>query len=541
MDRNSNKNRSFLICLLLALIILAVFYQVYSFSFVNFDDPAYIYKNPNIQTGITVKTIEWACATGYAANWHPLTWLSHILDWQLFGSNPAGHHITNLIFHIANTLLLFFVLKQMTNAIWQSAFVAALFALHPLHVESVAWVTERKDVLSAFFWLLTMWAYVRYVKNPKLKWYLILLILFALGLMSKPMLVTLPFVLLLLDYWPLNRFKSKRSPAYLVVEKIPLFAMVIASSIVTFIVQKKGGAVAEIIGLPLKFRICNALISYGEYISKMIWPSRLAVFYPHPGFSISFFYAAISAVFLLAVTIIVFRLAKNHKYLVTGWFWYIGTLVPVIGLIQIGNHAMADRYSYITLTGLFIIIAWGMPQLLIKWRYKKIAFVLSATLIILAMSICTHFQLRYWRNSLTLFQHTLDVTKNNYVAHLCIADALFEQNKLNEALYHYSEVVRLQPASAAALKRLATSLCYTGKADESVIYYERAIKIEPNNADTYNNLGVAFCMQGKFDQAIPCFNRALQINPQYVGARDNLIRAEEGIKQKPKIAEDANK
>ena len=369
MNKTPKKYQSICIYLVLALTTTAVFYQVCTYDFVNYDDFMYVYKNPNIQAGITLKAIKWALTVGYASNWHPLTWLSHMLDWQLFGPKAGGHHLTNLIFHIANTLLLFIVLKQMTHRLWPSAFVAALFALHPLHVESVAWVAERKDVLSTFFWMLTMWAYVRFVGRPKIASYLLVVVFLALGLMSKPMLVTLPFVLLLLDYWPLSRLSQKHGKAgtkcslsYLLIEKIPLFAIVLASCIVTFIVQEKGGAMPTTKNYDFFIRLANASISYLQYIIKMIWPARLAMFYPHPGQNVSILYAVISAALLLAVTILILRFAANRRYLVTGWFWYLGTLVPVIGLVQVGDQAFADRYSYVTLTGLFIIIAWGLPN-----------------------------------------------------------------------------------------------------------------------------------------------------------------------------------
>ena len=301
MTKNPDKNWSLLICLLLTLTLLIVFYQVRVFPFINLDDPVYVSQNPNIQAGISLNAVKWAFTSNVSNHWHPLTWLSHMLDWQLFGPNPAGHHIINLFFHIANTLLLFLVLKQMSQALWPSAFVAAMFALHPLHVESVAWVSSRKDILSTFFWMLTMWAYVHYVRRPKAANYLLIVVFLTLGLMAKPMLVTLPFVLLLLDYWPLNRFVSKRSLLDLLIEKVPLFVMILASSIITFLVQKKGGAVnMDKYNFPI--RLANAFISYMQYIIKMIWPVHLAIFYPHPGLDISVLYAVISAIFLLVVT-----------------------------------------------------------------------------------------------------------------------------------------------------------------------------------------------------------------------------------------------
>jgi tetratricopeptide (TPR) repeat protein len=535
MDKISTKQRSFwvrsmagAICLALTLTTAAVFYQVCTYDFVNLDDPVYVYENLNIQAGITPKAIKWAFTTGYASNWHPLTWLSHMLDWQLFGLKAGDHHLTNLIFHIANTLLLFIVLKQMTHKLWQSAFVAALFALHPLHVESVAWVAERKDVLSTFFWMLTIWAYIRFVNSPKITSYLLVLVFFALGLMSKPMLVTLPFVLLLLDYWPLDRFSLKRGEAgskyslpYLLIEKAPLFAMTLVSCIVTFVIQKKGGAMEwEKYGLLI--RLANASISYLQYINKMIWPTRLAVFYPHPNQNVSILYAIVSVVFLLAVTILIFRFAKERRYLVVGWLWYLGTLVPVIGLIQVGAQAMADRYTYIPLTGLFIIIAWGLPDLLAKWRNKKIALTMAALLIIIDMSICTHFQLGYWQNSLTLFQHALDVTKDNYVAHFSIAGPLREQGKLNETIYHCSEAIRIKPHYTKAIVSLGTALDEAGRIDEAIEEYKKCLQIAPGEPMALNNLGIALGEQGKFDEAVKCFTEALRVKPDFANAHINI-------------------
>ena len=562
IDGQANKNNDklnihpFWICAALTIATAAVFYQVYTYDFINYDDPLYVYKNPNIQAGITLKAIKWAFTTGRATNWHPLTWFSHTLDWQLFGSNPAGHHLTNLIFHIVNTLLLFIVLKQMTVTLWPSAFVAALFALHPLHVESVAWVSERKDVLSTFFWLLTMWAYVRYVGRPKIANYLLAVVFFALGLMSKPMVVTLPFVLLLLDYWPLQRLRGKRSLFYLLIEKVPLFAMVLASSIVTYIVPKKGGAVHTIEDCSLLVRLANSSVSYMQYIIKMVWPVRLAVFYPHPGRNVSVLYAVISAVLLLAVTILILRFAGKRRYLVTGWFWYVGTLIPVIGLVQVGSQAMADRYSYITLTGLFIIIAWGLPDLITRWRYKKVTLVSSALLIILAMSLCTYFQLRHWRNSAALFQHALDVTEDNYIAHFCIARPLSEQGRLDEAIYHYSEAIRIKPNYTDALYSLGIALWRQGKFDQAITYFKQAVRINPGYLDAqinlanvlrdagrldeavkefrkylqmrsddpvaFNALGIVLSQQGKIDEAIAHFEEALRLKSDWIEPMNNL-------------------
>jgi tetratricopeptide (TPR) repeat protein len=518
MDNILTKYRSFLICLALMLITAAVFYQVCTYDFINYDDPIYVYENPNIQTNFTAKAIKWAFSTNRSSNWHPLTWLSHMLDWQLFGLAAGGHHFTNLIFHIANTLVLFIVLKQMTHRIWPSAFVAALFALHPLHVESVAWVAERKDVLSTFFWMLTMWAYVRFVGRPKISRYLLVVVFFALGLMAKPMLVTLPFVLLLLDYWPFERIGPTISPKcgkaetkyllfYLLIEKVPLFVMTVVSCIVTFTVQQKGSG---LVLMSLKLRIFNALISYVEYIGKMIWPVHLSMFYPHPGRNVSIPYAIISAVFLLVVTILILRFATDHRYLVTGWFWYIGTLVPVIGLIQVGEQAIADRYTYIALTGLFIIIAWGLPELLGKWRYQKIILWISSLAVLSVLTTLTYFQQQYWKNSMTLFEHALKVTNNNYQAHFCIAYTLLKQGRIEEAIRHGTEGVRINPNHANAIVTLGVALSKAGRIDEAIDCFKRAIEIKPGFANAHFNLAIILTTKGRLNEAVSHYRIALE-------------------------------
>jgi tetratricopeptide (TPR) repeat protein len=509
MDKNLNKNRSLLICLTLAISTFAVFYQVRNFAFVNLDDPIYVSENPNIQAGITLKAVKWAFTSGYAANWHPLTWLSHMLDWQLFGSNAGGHHLTNLIFHIANTLLLFIVLQQMTSALWQSAFAATLFALHPLHVESVAWVSERKDVLSTFFWILTMWAYLQYVKHPSIIRYMLIILTFALGLMAKPMLITLPFILLLLDYWPLERF-GQRTFFYLVREKIPFIVLSAVSSVITFLVQRSSDAVVSFTAFPLKFRICNALISYVKYICKMVWPAKLAVFYPHLARNVSFFYAVMSAVFLLAVTILIIRFAKKHRYLATGWFWYIGALVPVVGLVQVGSQALADRYTYITLTGLFIIIAWGLPELLEKWRYRKIILCTSSLIVLFILTALTYLQVQYWKDTVTLGRHALAVTENNCKVHYFMADMYLKQGRCDEAIRHSTEAVRIQPDYTDAINKLGVALHTAGKIDEAVGCYQKALDIDSHFAPANANLGFALVTKGNFAQAVRYFKVALE-------------------------------
>ncbi|MHC4423676.1 MAG: tetratricopeptide repeat protein [Planctomycetota bacterium] len=531
MDKTSDKYWALCIYLILALTTLVVFWQVRNHDFVNYDDPFYVYRNQNIQSGITLDSIKWAFTTGHAGNWHPLTWLSHMLDWQLFGPDAGWHHLTNLFLHIANTLLLFAVLKRMTGALWRSAFVAALFALHPLHVESVAWVAERKDVLSTLFWILTMAAYLRYVKQPCLSRYCLVVASLVLGLMAKPMLVTLPFVLLLIDYWPLDRIQlgvqnprkarpSTRLPAArLIAEKVPLFVLILASSIVTFIVQQKAGAMHQGENFSFTVRAANASISYLTYITKMIWPARLAMFYPHPGDSVSIPYAAFSTVVLVVITIGVVRYARSHRYLPVGWFWYLGTLVPVIGLVQVGTQAMSDRYSYVPLTGLFIIIAWGLPELPAKWRYRKYALPASAMMVMIALAICAHFQQRYWKNSITLCEHALAVTENNYKAHFCMTELLRERGRFEEAIWHNSESIRIKPDYLEALNGLGLSLCDVGRTDEAITYYRRALEINPRLAEAHANLGTALVKKGNLAEAVWHYKQALRKFDSVAGRR----------------------
>jgi len=377
-----NIQRHYLISLLLVLTTIVVYFQVGQFEFLDYDDNLYVTENHAVKAGLSQKGLRWAFKAIYVANWHPLTWASHMVDVQLYGLNPGAHHFTNVLFHILNAILLFHFFRKITGTLWRSAFVAALFALHPLHVESVAWIAGRKDVLSTFFWLVTMLSYTGYVKQPTIWRYLPVMTFFALGLMVKPMVVTLPFVLLLLDYWPFGRLTihqlgdnrgsgcQKKIFFRLVIEKIPLFILTIASCIVTFMVQSKGGAVESLIRFPLTDRMTNALVSYARYVLKMIWPSHLAVFYPHPGIWPLWQFAG-AILFLALIFILVIKTYRKKPYLMVGWLWYIGTLVPVIGLVQVGKQAMADRYTYIPLIGLFVMIAWGAEELLKRWRYRS--------------------------------------------------------------------------------------------------------------------------------------------------------------------------
>ena len=524
-----------LVCLFLVLATLTVYFQVRNHAFVNFDDDLYVSENSYVQDGLTLKSITWAFTATDTANWHPLTWLSHMMDYQLYGMDSGRHHLTNIFLHVANTLLLFFVLRRISGNLWPSGFVAVLFAVHPLHVESVAWVAERKDVLSTFFWMLTMWSYVRYVERPGVKRYLLIVFFFILGLMAKPMLVTLPFVFLLLDYWPLDRFQFGQSDIgrnslqrsiglRLALEKIPFFVLAAASSSLTFIVQEIGGAVAPLGGFSVNLRIANALVSYVSYMGKMIWPQNLAVFYPHPVL-LPWWKVAGAGLLLISISLFVIRVWRRRPYLVVGWLWYLGTLVPVIGLVQIGRQAMADRYTYIPLIGISIIIAWGVPELLVKWRYKEIGLAAIAAVVFSVLMAITYIQVRYWANSITLFEHALEVTFNNYVAHDNLGSALYRKGRLDEAVGHYTEALRINPDYLEPHNNLGAALFRKGKIDEAICYFTRALRIKPDIAETHNNLGAALFQKGKIDEAIAHFQEALRIRPDYANAHNNLNSA----------------
>ena len=525
-----------LVYLVLIFVTLVVFHQLPSHDFINLDDDILVYENPHVHAGLNKEGIAWAFTTFEAYNYHPLTWLSHMLDCQLFGLRPGMHHLTNLLFHLMNTALLLLVLRRMTGTLWRSGFVAALFALHPLHVESVAWVAERKDLLSAFFWLLTMWAYARYAERPGLNRYLPVLLFFGLGLLAKPMVVTLPFVLLLLDFWPLGRMQfhqvgndsralERKVPVFrLVWEKIPLFALAAISIVVTFAAQQKGGALKSLEAFPLTTRIANALISYVNYIGKMIWPHNLAVYYPYSG-SVPGWQAAGAGLALICLTVLLMWTARKRPYLAVGWLWYLGTLVPVIGLVQVGSQAMADRYTYLPLVGLFIAIAWGVPSLLAGWHHRQSILAISATILLLSFTVCTWLQLRHWQNSITLFQHTVHVTTNNHFAHNNLGVALAHNGRLDEAISHYSEALRLKSDASEVHINLANVLAAQGSVDEAIKHYFEALRLEPDYDKAHNNLGNALAGKGKVEEAMNHYAEAIRINPDYAGAHYNLGNA----------------
>lgn len=518
-----------LICLALMAVTAAVFWPATGYPFIVYDDGGYVANNPHVITGLGWSNVAWAFRTTEMANWHPLTWLSYMLDCQLFGVNAGKSHLVNLLWHALNTGLLFWVLKRMTGARWPSAFVAALFAWHPLHVESVAWIAERKDVLSAFFWMLTLGAYAAYVERPRAAPYVLALLFFALGLMCKPMLVSLPLALLLLDFWPLGRLRpglagseagSPRTiPLWgLVKEKVPFFLLAVASGLMTLVAQRGLGA---IMGLPLAVRVGNAVLSCLNYIGKAIWPANLAVPYPYPRL-LALGFILVTALVLGMLSAGVFRQGRLRPYLVTGWFWYLVTLAPVIGLIQAGEQAMADRYTYLPLIGLFIMVAWGAEEMTRGWRFRTQALGAAGIVILIALLAATRVQLAYWKSSETLFSHTIEVTQGNPVAHFNLGFALGEQSRYSEAAAQYSKAVELRPRFADAENNWGLALMSLGKPEEATEHYRAALKSEPTHALAHANLGEALAAQGKLEQASEHLSRALELDPTYAEAHYQL-------------------
>jgi len=552
------KKQILIIYLFLTVTTLLAFWQVGNNEFINFDDNVYVTMNRHVRSGITGEGLLWAFTTGEAANWHPLTWISHMLDVQIFGLNPHWHHLINLLFHLVNVLLLFFVLHRMTKAPWRSAFVAALFAFHPLHVESVAWVAERKDVLSTFFWMLTLVAYAHYAGKPRLKSFLAVAALLALGLMAKPMLVTLPFVLLLLDYWPLGRFEQKQPaeaiqketnspPAArrkkgkpgkqapkiivemqkppgnkslwtlvcpLILEKAPLFVLTILSCAATYIAQKTGGAVAPTEVYTLGIRIGNVFSSYLGYITKTIWPNNLAVLYPHPG-PLPLWQTLGTALFLVAVTFAVIRKARRFPFLPVGWLWFTGTLIPVIGIVQVGGQAMADRYAYIPSIGLFIMAAWGCPELVKKWSYGKEALAASSLLCLLCFFTLTWVQVGYWHDSITLTGHAVEVTVDNHHMYKLRALANNSLGNHEQAIEDYGKAVEINPNDADVFNDRGFTYNSIGKYTLAVEDFNRAIEMNPRFANAYNNRGTAYSAIGNYARAVEDFSRAIEIEPRH--------------------------
>jgi protein O-mannosyl-transferase len=504
------------ICFALAAAALAVFWGALRCDFVNYDDPTYVTSNAEIQHGLTAEGFAWAFETPAASNWHPLTWLSHMADVQVFGLKPAGHHLTSVLLHAANAVLLFLILNAMTGALWRSAVVAALFALHPLRVESVVWVSERKDVLSAFFWMLTLWSYFKFQITKSKSWYAAAVFSFACGLMSKPMLVTLPFVLLLLDYWPLRR----RTGWGLVIEKAPFFVLAAISSMVTFIVQRKGGSVSPLAALSLSARVSNALISYVRYLAKIFWPARLSVLYPHPGHW-PIWQIAGAALLLAAITAWVIWRWREQPYLAVGWFWFLGMLAPAIGLVQVGIQSMADRYSYLPMVGISIMAVWGLSDALARRPGGRWILGTAGVMAIAACVVLTPLQVRYWRDSDALFQHAIAATKDNYLAYNNLGFFLSNRGESEKAMHYYQSALQINPNYDEAHNNLGFTLAGLGRFQEATNEYIKALSLNPNLTEAHNNLGNALGSLGLNDAAIHEYQIALEEDPRHADAHNN--------------------
>ena len=554
------KKYKYLIIVLLIIASFIAFGRILNNDFINFDDTVYITENNHIKAGLNLETIKWAFTATVSNHWHPLTLLSHALDWTLFGANASGHHLVSLLLHIGAVLFLFLFLEKTTEAIWPSAFVVALFALHPLRLESVAWAASRKDVLSVFLGMATLYAYAYYVEKHQISKYFFCLILFALGLLAKPILVTLPFVLMLIDYWPLERWqkalnfqsnmsvantknpakeKRQHKQAYpvpknisasaqnisqsinsLLWEKAPFIILSILSSIVTIWAQSKGGAIASLEKLPLFKRLSNAVISYVSYLGKTFWPFDLAVFYPYEQ-TFPLWQVLGGALLLLAISIATIFFIKKAAFLFVGWFWFLGTLIPVIGLLQVAIQPMAYRYTYLPSIGIGIMLAWGIGYLLPQEKKRKIIIV-PAVIIITALAFLTWQQCGYWKNSITLFNQALQVTKDNYLAHNNLGVALVAKGKNDEAIANYLAAIKINPNYDDAHTNLGVAFAAEGKSEEAIFHHCVAIKINPNNARAHYNLGLALKDQGKMDEAINEFRKTINIKPSSADAHNNM-------------------
>ncbi|HEX4122440.1 MAG TPA: tetratricopeptide repeat protein [Verrucomicrobiae bacterium] len=515
-DRRDPSWRAPAICIALAAMSFAVFASTLGCGFVNYDDNEYVYDNPIVARGLTLKGLKWAFTSVRANNWHPVTWLSHMLDCQLYALHPAGHHLTNLLLHVGTVIALFLVLREMTGFLWRSAFVAAIFAIHPLRVESVAWISERKDVLSGLFFVLSIWAYVRYARRPRsLVGYAVLMLLFALGLMSKPMLVTLPLLLLLLDYWPLQRTESLGK---LVLEKLPLLALSAASCGVTLLAQRGAIQSTDSFSLPLRFE--NALVSCMVYLRQMAYPAGLAVFYPYPS-HLPALEVVLAGVLIGGISFVAWLLRRKQPWIVVGWLWYLTMLLPVAGIVQVGMQAHADRYTYLPQIGIYIGLTWLVAQ----WHMRReLVGSLMAVLIAILM-VCAFRQTAYWHDSETLWTHTLACTTGNDMAHNNLGTAFLNEGKVEQAIQQFAAAMEIKPGDADAHYSLGTALLQSGRVKQAIVQFKAAIQIMPDDADAHYNLALALRQEGNIKGAIAQFQSALKFDPHNAGAEYNLAVA----------------
>jgi tetratricopeptide (TPR) repeat protein len=508
------------ISVLLVALVFGVFGQTIGHGFVNFDDDKYVYNNPLILKGLSIGGLRWALTYGDIGHWHPLTWVTHMLDCQLYGLWAGGHHLTNVLLHATAVVMLFLLLLQMTGALWRCAFVAAAWAIHPLRAESVAWISERKDVLSAVFFMLTLGAYIRYVRRPSTSRYVPVVIIFALGLLSKNMLVTLPCVLLLLDYWPLARMDQSREFPRLLKEKIPLLALSAISCVITlFLVPEQVGPADHI---PLWLRIENAIVSCCIYLRQTIWPADLAPFYPNPTDALPFWEVAGSLALLCVISALAIELRKRRPYLLVGWLWYLGMLVPVMGLVQIGRDGHADRRTYLTQIGLWIAGTWLAADWAGERRDRRVMLGGVALGILCALPVAAYHQTTYWRDGETLWTHALESNPDNFIAHYDLGDALVHEGRLDEGIARLREALRMNPDSGDAHYDLGTALLQQGRAAEAMAEFREACRINPADAKAHSNLGVALCQQGRVEEGIAQYRQALEIDPAFAEAHGNL-------------------
>jgi tetratricopeptide (TPR) repeat protein len=560
---SSSSKRNLILCLLLVTCTLLMYNAVNQNGFVNYDDDLYVTANRHVQKGLHLSTLIWAFTTFDVANWHPLTWISHVLDYQIFKLNPAGHHYTSVLLHCVNVVLLFLLLEEATKRTWASLMAATIFAVHPLNVESVAWVAERKNVLSMLFLLLALWAYQRYVPKPSVGKYAIVFLLFACGLMAKPQVITFPFLLLLWDYWPLRRMQigavqhasaeHPRSVGWLILEKVPLLALSAASAFLTLAAQGAGGAVRSAIEYPASVRIENTIGAYFDYIGRLLWPLRLASMYPHPGDSLLPWQIGVAALFLIATTGFVLHL-RQKPYLVVGWFWYLGALVPMIGLVQVGQQATADRYMYLPMVGLLLMLCWGLADWADERKPRVVVLAILATLVLAALGALTYRQVTYWHDSDVLWSHAVAVTKDNYVAHVNLGETFLNQERTEEAATHFRAAVQIRPNDPAAhlnlgsCERRGKNYGAALQEDQAVLRltsdkglrayalvnmgsdyrllkdypraresYEAGLRVNPEAARAFTGLGVIAQKSGQFDEAVRNYSRAVELEPSDVG------------------------